>query len=167
MTKHTIQLVINGQTHTLEVEPRRLLVEVLRDDLGLTGTKRGCESSICGACTVLLDGHSVHACSVLAVQANGKSVTTIEGLGRKDHLHPVQKAFYENQGYQCGFCTPGVVMSAVALLSDSPRPTPEEVQLGMAGNLCRCTGYVKIVRSVLAASEAMRQGQEQSAGNAA
>jgi aerobic-type carbon monoxide dehydrogenase small subunit (CoxS/CutS family) len=155
MMKHTIQLLVNGKPHTLEVESRRLLVQVLRDDLGLTGTKRGCESSICGACTVLLDGQSVHACSILAVQANGKSVTTIEGLGTKDHLHPVQKAFYENQGYQCGFCTPGVVMSAVALLNDDPRPTPEEVRLGMAGNLCRCTGYVKIIKSVLAAAEAM------------
>jgi carbon-monoxide dehydrogenase small subunit len=153
--KHRIKLLVNGEPYELEVESRRLLVEVLREDLGLTGTKRGCESSICGACTVLLDGASVHACSILAVQANGKSVTTIEGLGTKNHLHPVQQAFYENQGYQCGFCTPGVILSAVALLSDNPRPTSEEVQLGMAGNLCRCTGYVKIVKSVLAAAEAL------------
>jgi carbon-monoxide dehydrogenase small subunit len=152
--KHTIKLVVNGKSHELEVESRRLLVEVLREELGLTGTKRGCESSTCGACTVLLDGRSVHACSILAVQANGKQVTTIEGIGSKNQLHPVQQAFLSHQGYQCGYCTPGMVMSAVALLDENPNPTDEEIQFGMAGNLCRCTGYVKIVRSVREAAKA-------------
>jgi carbon-monoxide dehydrogenase small subunit len=159
MTEHSIHLVVNDQPYELAVESRRLLVEVLREDLGLTGTKRGCDSSICGACTVLLDGMSVHACSVLAIQANGRRVTTIEGLGTKDDLHPVQKAFYENQGYQCGFCTPGVVLSAVALLHENPNPTPEAIQMGLAGNLCRCTGYVKIVKSVLAAARELQGSQ--------
>ena len=153
--KHTIKLVVNGEPHEIEVESRRLLVEVLREDLGLTGTKRGCESSTCGACTVLLDGLNVHACSLLAVQAHGRRVTTIEGIGNRSHLHPVQQAFLENQGYQCGYCTPGMVMSAVALLDENPDPTAEEIQFGMAGNLCRCTGYVKMVRSVQEAAKAM------------
>ena len=153
--KHVIKLTVNGEPHEIEVESRRLLVDVLREDLGLTGTKRGCESSTCGACTVLLDGLNVHACSILAVQANGRRVTTIEGVGNRDQLHPVQQAFLENQGYQCGYCTPGMVMSAVALLNENPAPTAEDIQFGMAGNLCRCTGYVKIVQSVLAAAEAM------------
>jgi carbon-monoxide dehydrogenase small subunit len=153
--KHTIRLVVNEEAHELEVESRQLLVEVLREDLGLTGTKRGCESSTCGACTVLLDGLNVHACSILAVQVDGRQVTTIEGLGNADQLHPVQQAFLDNQGYQCGFCTPGMVISAVALLDENPHPTAEDVKLGMAGNLCRCTGYVKIVRSVQEAAEAM------------
>lgn len=153
--KYVIKLTVNGEPHEIEVESRRLLVDVLREDLGLTGTKRGCESSTCGACTVLLDGLNVHACSILAVQANGRRVTTIEGVGNRDQLHPVQQAFLENQGYQCGYCTPGMVMSAVALLNENPAPTAEDIQFGMAGNLCRCTGYVKIVHSVLAAAEAM------------
>ena len=153
--KHVIKLTVNGEPHEIEVESRRLLVDVLREDLGLTGTKRGCESSTCGACTVLLDGLNVHACSILAVQANGRRVTTIEGVGNRDQLHPVQQAFFENQGYQCGYCTPGMVMSAIALLNENPAPTAEDIQFGMAGNLCRCTGYVKIVQSVLAAAEAM------------
>ncbi len=152
--KHTIKLIVNGKPHEIEVESRRLLVEVLREDLGLTGTKRGCESSTCGACTVLLDGLSVHACSMLAIQADGRQVTTIEGIGSKDQLHPVQQAFLDHQGYQCGYCTPGMVMSAVALLDENPNPTADDIQFGMAGNLCRCTGYVKIVRSVQEAAKA-------------
>ena len=160
--KNKIKLVVNGTHHEIEVESRRLLVEVLREDLGLTGTKRGCESSTCGACTVLLDGKSVHACSMLAVQADGKQVTTIEGLGSRDRLHVVQQAFLDHQGYQCGYCTPGMVMSAVALLNENPDPTAEEIQFGMAGNLCRCTGYVKIIESVLEAAEAKAASSPQS-----
>lgn len=155
--KHSITLEVNGRRHRLEVEPRRLLVEVIRDDLGLTGTKRGCESNICGSCTVLLEGHSVHACCVLAVQAGGKRVTTVEGLAEGGTLHPVQKGFLDHLGFQCGFCTPGMILSSVALLSENPEPTPEEIRLGLTGNICRCTGYVKIVESVQAAAQGMKE----------
>lgn len=151
--KHTIRLTVNGRERELAVESRRLLAEVLRDDLGLTGTKRGCETNACGACTALLDGQSVHTCSVLAVDADGRQVTTIEGLGDRGHLHPVQRAFLDHLGYQCGFCTPGMVVAAVALLSQTPHPTADEVRRGLTGNLCRCTGYVKIVESVMAAAQ--------------
>lgn len=154
--KQLITLEINGGSYQLEVESRRLLVEVIRDDLGLTGTKRGCESNICGACTVLLNGESVHSCCVLAIQAHGKSVTTIEGAGKDGKLHPVQQGFLDNLGYQCGFCTPGMIMSSIALLNENPNPTPEEIRLGLTGNICRCTGYVKIVQSIQAAAEAIR-----------
>lgn len=154
--KQLIRLEINGRSYQLEVESRRLLVEVIRDDLGLTGTKRGCESNICGACTVLLNGESVHSCCVLAVQAHGKNVMTIEGAGKDGKLHPVQQGFLDNLGYQCGFCTPGMIMSSIALLNENPNPTPEEIRLGLTGNICRCTGYVKIVQSIQAAAEAIR-----------
>lgn len=154
--KHIINLVVNGKAVESEIESRRLLVEVLRDDLGLTGTKRGCESNTCGACTVLVDGLSVHACTLLALQADGSEITTIEGLGEGQQLHPVQQAFLDNLGYQCGFCTPGMIISSVALLNENPTPTEDEVRHGLTGNLCRCTGYVKIMKSVLAAAEAMQ-----------
>jgi aerobic carbon-monoxide dehydrogenase small subunit len=149
---HDITLAVNGILHILRVESRRLLVEVLRDDLGLTGTKRGCETGHCGACTVLLDGAAAHACCVLAVQADGRQVTTIEGLKVGDELHPLQRAFLDELGYQCGFCTPGMVMSSLALLNEKPDPTEEEIRHALTGNLCRCTGYAGIVRSVKAAS---------------
>lgn len=156
--KHHIQLEVNGREHALEVESRRLLIEVLRDDLGLTGAKAACETNNCGACTVLMDGQSVHSCCVLAVQADGKRITTIEGLGRPEALHPVQQAFLDHLGYQCGFCTPGMVMSSAALLAENNDPTDEEVRHYLTGNICRCTGYAKIVESVLAAARRMQAG---------
>jgi aerobic carbon-monoxide dehydrogenase small subunit len=154
-----ITLSVNGEERSSDVEPRRLLVHHLRDDLGLTGTNVGCDTSSCGACTVLLDGESVKACTVLAVQADGHEVTTIEGLaatattdGETGVLHPMQQAFHEQHGLQCGFCTPGMVMAAVSLLRENPHPSEADVRLGLEGNLCRCTGYHNIVRSVLAAA---------------
>lgn len=159
MTKHAIHLTVNGEAQEVEVAARTLLSELLRDDLNLTGTKRGCETAICGACTVHLDGEPVKSCLMLALQARGRSVTTIEGLcGVDGELHPVQKAFVEHGGLQCGYCTPGMIMSAVALLERNPRPTAEEVRNGLGGNLCRCTGYVGIVDSILAAAGKMPSG---------
>jgi aerobic carbon-monoxide dehydrogenase small subunit len=148
----TVRLNVNGVEHTLEVEPRLLLVHALRDRLGLTGTHVGCDTSNCGACTVHLNGDSVKSCTVLAVQADGAEVTTIEGLGTADNLHPMQDAFWNNHGLQCGYCTPGMIMSAAALLVENPNPTEAEVRHGLEGNLCRCTGYHNIVKSVLDAA---------------
>lgn len=145
-----ITVTVNGVEQTREVEPRTLLVQFLRDDLGLTGTNIGCDTSSCGACTIHLDGESAKSCTVLAVQADGRSVTTIEGLADGDELHPMQRAFQQNHGLQCGYCTPGMVMAAVSLLDENPDPTEREVRLGLEGNLCRCTGYHNIVKSVLA-----------------
>ena len=153
--KKTICLVVNGDQYEVAVEPRQTLLEVLRDSLGLTGTKRGCGTGDCGACTVLLDGLPVNSCLVLAVDAKGKDVLTIEGLADGNKLHPIQEAFIEHGGLQCGYCTPGMILSAKALLDENPRPTDEEVKSAIAGNLCRCTGYVKIVESVLAAAEVL------------
>ena len=153
--KKTICLVVNGDQYEVAVEPRQSLLEVLRDSLGLTGTKRGCGTGDCGACTVLLDGLPVNSCLVLAVDAKGKDVLTIEGLADGNKLHPIQEAFIEHGGLQCGYCTPGMILSAKALLDENPRPTDEEVKSAIAGNLCRCTGYVKIVESVLAAAEVL------------
>jgi aerobic carbon-monoxide dehydrogenase small subunit len=162
-----ITLSVNGGERTTDVEPRRLLVHHLRDDLGLTGTNVGCDTSSCGACTVLLDGESVKSCTLLAVQADGHAITTIEGLaatarsnGHDDDdgeaanapLHPMQQAFHTEHGLQCGFCTPGMVLAAVSLLEENPQPTEAEVRQGLEGNLCRCTGYHNIVRAVLAAA---------------
>jgi carbon-monoxide dehydrogenase small subunit len=147
-----VRLNVNGVEHQLDLEPRRLLVHALRDDLGLTGTHVGCDTSNCGACTVHLDGRAVKSCTVLAVQADGASVTTIEGLGTEDHLHPLQEAFWNDHGLQCGYCTPGMIMAAAALLADNPNPTEDEVRHGLEGNLCRCTGYHNIVKAVLDAS---------------
>jgi aerobic carbon-monoxide dehydrogenase small subunit len=150
-----ITLAVNGEERGGDVEPRVLLVHYLRDALGLTGTNVGCDTSSCGACTVLLDGESVKACTLLAVQADGHEVTTIEGLAPTGDgaLHPVQRAFHEQHGLQCGFCTPGMVMAAVSLLRENPHPTEEEVRLGLEGNLCRCTGYHNIVEAVLVAAD--------------
>ena len=147
-----ISLTVNGQGHSREVEPRLLLAHFLRDVLGLTGTNIGCDTSSCGACTVHVDGESVKSCTMLAVQANGRDVTTIEGLATDGALHPMQEAFRECHGLQCGYCTPGMVMAATSLLEENPNPTEEEVRLGLEGNLCRCTGYHNIVRAVLAAA---------------
>jgi aerobic carbon-monoxide dehydrogenase small subunit len=147
-----VRLKVNGEEHELEVEPRLLLVHALRDQLGLTGTHVGCDTSNCGACTVHLDGKSVKSCTVLAVQADGVEVTTIEGLGSEDDLHPVQEAFWNNHGLQCGYCTPGMIMAAAALLEENPKPSEHEIRRGLEGNLCRCTGYHNIIKSVLDAS---------------
>src|SRR3954467_11040318 len=142
-----VSLVVNGQSKAVDVEPRRLLVQVLREDLGLTGTHVGCDTSQCGACTVLLDGAAVKSCSLFAVQAEGRSVTTIEGLATDGKLHPVQQAFWDQHGLQCGFCTPGMIVSTCDLLARNPHPTEAEIRTGLEGNLCRCTGYNHIVKA--------------------
>ncbi len=147
-----IRVGVNGVAHENDVEPRLLLVQYLREAVGLTGTKIGCDTSSCGACTVLVDGESVKSCTMLAVQADGSEVTTIEGLAPEGGLHPVQAAFREHHGLQCGFCTAGMVMATVSLLDEIPEPTERDVRLGLEGNLCRCTGYHNIVRAVLAAA---------------
>ena len=143
-----ITITVNGASHELEVEPRELLVYVLRERLGLTGTNVGCDTTSCGACTVLLDGESVKACTLLAVQADGRELTTIEGLADNGELHPVQQAFHEQHGLQCGYCTPGMVMATVSLLREHPDPSEDEIRHALEGNLCRCTGYVNIVKAV-------------------
>ena len=145
-----VTITVNGTTHESEVEPRTLLVQYVREHLGLTGTNIGCDTSSCGACSLHLNGESVKSCTVLAVQADGGTVTTIEGLSQGDVMHPMQQAFMENHGLQCGFCTPGMVMAAIGLLNEIPNPTEEQVRIGLEGNLCRCTGYHNIVKSVLA-----------------
>jgi carbon-monoxide dehydrogenase small subunit len=154
--KRSITLNVNGATRTVEVEPRALLVYVLRDELDLTGTHIGCDTSQCGACTVLIDGRAVKSCTVLAVQAEGAEITTIEGLSGDDGLHPLQQAFWDKHGLQCGFCTPGFIMTAVDLLSQNPEPSEVEIRHAIEGNLCRCTGYQNIVAAIQAASVAKR-----------
>jgi aerobic carbon-monoxide dehydrogenase small subunit len=146
-------LNVNGVDHELNVEPRLLLVHALRDSLNLTGTHVGCDTSNCGACTVHVDGASVKSCTILAVQADGAEITTIEGIGSEDNLHPMQEAFYNNHGLQCGYCTPGMIMAAAALIAENPDPTEDEVRQGLEGNLCRCTGYHNIVKAVLDAAD--------------
>lgn len=155
MSQHVIEITVNDEAHRVEVPARRLLSDLLRDDLYLTGTKRGCETGVCGACSVLVDGQVVKSCLMLAVQARGRAVTTVEGLAKGGQLHPLQQCFVAHGGLQCGYCTPGFLMTAQALLQDNPRPTQEQVCAGLNGNLCRCTGYVGIVESVLAAAENM------------
>lgn len=150
-----ISITVNGVVQTHEVEPRLLLVDYLREVLGLTGTNIGCDTSQCGACTILVDGQSVKSCTVLAVQADGSVITTIEGLAQNGQLHPLQEAFWENHGLQCGYCTPGMILAAEDLLSNNPDPSEAEVRHGLEGNLCRCTGYQNIVAAVLAAAESM------------
>ena len=151
---HSVTINVNGQSRTEEVEPRLFLVHFLRDRLGLTGTNVGCDTSQCGACTVIMDGQAVKSCTVLALQADGSSVTTIEGLAKDGKLHPMQTAFWEKHGLQCGFCTPGMIMTAVDLLQRNPHPTEGQVRDGLEGNLCRCTGYENIVRAVMSAADA-------------
>lgn len=151
----TIRIEVNGRTHEREVEPRKLLVHFLRDDLGLTGANVGCETSLCGSCTVLIDGRAVKSCAQLAVQADGSRITTIEGLAQNGQLHPMQKAFHEHHGLQCGFCTPGMILTAVGLLADTPEPSEAEIREGLKGNICRCTGYHNIVKAVAAAADEM------------
>ena len=148
--KMKVSITVNGKEHHGDVEPRTLLVHYIREVIGLTGTNVGCDTSSCGACTIHMNGEAVKSCTILAVQADGASVTTIEGLARDGVMHPMQTAFMENHGLQCGYCTPGMVMAAVGLLNENPKPTEEQVRLGLEGNLCRCTGYHNIVKSVLA-----------------
>ena len=147
--KQTIQLRVNGYLYQVDVKPRRLLVDLLRDDLGLKGTKKGCDSGDCGACSVILDGKIVNSCLVLAVDAKEKDILTIEGLAKGDELHPLQEAFVRYGAVQCGYCSPGMILTAKVLLDKNPRPTEEEVKRAMDGNLCRCTGYVKIIEAIL------------------
>jgi carbon-monoxide dehydrogenase small subunit len=147
-----VSITVNGAEHTLELEPRELLVYVLREGLGLTGTNVGCDTSSCGACTVLLDGESVKSCTLLGVQVDGHEITTIEGLATNGTMHPVQEAFHEQHGLQCGYCTPGFIMATVSLLEETPNPTEEEIRHALEGNLCRCTGYHNIVRAVQTAA---------------
>lgn len=156
--KRVIELKINGMIHELAVEPHRTLLEVLREQLGYTGTKKGCDSGDCGACTVIADGRAVLSCLMLAVEAQGKDIVTIEGLASGDELHPVQRAFVERGAVQCGFCTPGMVLSAKALLDRVPSPTRAQVRRAIAGNLCRCTGYAKVVEAIEVAARQMAQG---------
>jgi aerobic carbon-monoxide dehydrogenase small subunit len=156
MKKKEIEVVVNGRSHRAEVPTRRMLSDFLRDDLFLTGTKRGCETGVCGACSVLMDGEVVKSCLSLAVQADGHEITTVEGLATGNELHPIQEAFMQHGGLQCGYCTPGFMIMAIALLNETPDPTEDEIRRGLNGNLCRCTGYVGIVESIRAAAEKMR-----------
>jgi carbon-monoxide dehydrogenase small subunit len=150
---HSVTITVNGQAHTEEVEARLLLVHLLRDRLGLTGTNIGCDTSQCGSCTVIMDGQAVKSCTVLAVQADGSQVTTIEGLAHDGQLHPMQTAFWEKHGLQCGFCTPGMILTAVDLLQRNPHPSEAEIRHGLEGNLCRCTGYANIVQAIRQVAE--------------
>jgi len=156
----SVEITVNGLTYNKQVEPRRLLSDFLREDLDLRGTHVGCEHGICGACTVLMNGHTVRSCLMFAVQANGAEITTIEGLAKNGELHPLQEGFWENHGLQCGFCTPGFLLSACELLERNPDPTEEEVRVGLSGNMCRCTGYQGIVESVLAAAAKMKENSK-------
>jgi carbon-monoxide dehydrogenase small subunit len=152
-----VTITVNGKSYKRDVEPRTLLVHFIRDTLGLTGTNVGCETSLCGACTVLMDGQSVKSCTQLAVQADGSSITTIEGLAQNGNLHPLQEGFWEKHGLQCGYCTPGMILAAYDLLQNNPNPTEDEIRHGLEGNLCRCTGYHNIVKAVQYAAEKMKQ----------
>ena len=156
MSTHKISLKLNGESHTREVESRLLLVHLIREDLNLTGTHIGCDTTSCGACTVIMNGRPVKSCTVFAVQADGAEVTTVEGLAQNGTLHPIQEGFMEKHGLQCGYCTPGMMMTSVALLKDNPSPSEEEIRWGISGNLCRCTGYVNIVKAVQYAAEKMK-----------
>jgi carbon-monoxide dehydrogenase small subunit len=153
-----ITLVVNGTEHTADIEPRRLLVDFIRSTLKLTGTHIGCDTTSCGVCTVLLDGTPVKSCTVFAVQANGRSITTVEGLKQNGQLAPIQEAFKEHHGLQCGFCTPAMMLVGSALIAENPSPSEDDVRWAISGNLCRCTGYVNIVKSIRAAAEATSQG---------
>ena len=159
MRSQTIALKVNGVEHEVVVEPRLLLVHCLRDVLRLTGTHIGCETSHCGACTVHLDGRAIKSCSLFAVQADGREITTVEGLEQNGTLHPIQEGFWQEHGLQCGFCTPGMMMTATAFLKDHPQPSEDEIRVAISGNLCRCTGYVNIVKSIQHAAAKLRQGE--------
>ena len=157
MKQEEIVLKVNGTNYRLSIDPRRTLVEVLRENLGLTGTKKSCNEGDCGACTIMMDGKPVASCLVLAMDAQGKEILTIEGLSEGEKLHPIQEAFLKHGAIQCGFCTPGMVMSAKALLDENPKPTTAEIRKAISGNLCRCTGYQHIVDSIMAASKMMQK----------
>ena len=165
MTEH-ISLTVNGRPREAEVEPRRLLVQLIREELNLTGTHVGCDTSQCGACTVHVDGHAIKSCTMLAVQADGSSVTTIEGMAPTEGLHPLQQAFWEKHGLQCGFCTPGMIMVAADLLSQNPDPSDPEIRHALEGNYCRCTGYQNIVAAIREAAAVIRAGATAPAGSA-
>jgi len=156
MSTHHIKVTLNGAAHETEVEARTLLVHFIRETLGMTGTHIGCDTTSCGACTVMLNGKTVKSCTVFAVQADGGEVMTVEGLAQNGNLHPIQEGFMEKHGLQCGFCTPGMMLSSLALLRQNPNPTEEEIRWALSGNLCRCTGYVNIVKAVQYAAEKMR-----------
>jgi len=159
MGSQKISLKVNGVDHEVVVEPRLLLVHCLREVLRLTGTHIGCETSHCGACTVHLDGKAIKSCSLFAVQAHGREITTVEGLEQDGTLHPIQEGFWQEHGLQCGFCTPGMMMTATAFLKDRPQPTEDEIRVAISGNLCRCTGYMNIVKSIQYAAAKLRQGE--------
>jgi len=159
MGSQKISLKVNGVDHEVVVEPRMLLVHCLREVLRLTGTHIGCETSHCGACTVHLDGKAIKSCSLFAVQADGREITTVEGLEQDGTLHPIQEGFCQEHGLQCGFCTPGMMMTATAFLKDRPQPTEDEIRIAISGNLCRCTGYMNIVKSIQYAAAKLRQGE--------
>jgi len=159
MGSQKISLKVNGVDHEVVVEPRLLLVHCLREVLRLTGTHIGCETSHCGACTVHLDGKAIKSCSLFAVQADGREITTVEGLEQDGTLHPIQEGFWQEHGLQCGFCTPGMMMTATAFLKDRPQPTEDEIRVAISGNLCRCTGYMNIVKSIQYAAAKLRQGE--------
>jgi carbon-monoxide dehydrogenase small subunit len=158
MSRHTITVTVNGDKHTREVEARRLLVHLLREDLALTGTHIGCDTTSCGACTVLVNGVAMKSCTLFAVQADGASIETIEGVAQNGQLHPLQEGFWEKHGLQCGFCTPGMIMSAKHLLSKNPNPTEAEIRFAISGNLCRCTGYNNIVEAIQYAAAKLNEG---------
>jgi carbon-monoxide dehydrogenase small subunit len=157
MSTHHVTVTINGVAHEAAIEARLLLVHFLRETLNMTGTHIGCDTTSCGACTVLLNGKAIKSCTMFAVQADGSEITTVEGLSQNGALHPIQEGFTQNHGLQCGFCTPGMMMASVALLSENPNPSEDEIRWGISGNLCRCTGYVNIVKAVQYAAEKMRE----------
>jgi carbon-monoxide dehydrogenase small subunit len=159
-TRHTMRLTVNGRDYEGRVESRKTLVDFLRDDLRLTGTHIGCEHGVCGACTIRMDGRTVRSCLLFAVQADGARLETVEGLSPSDRLHPLQQAFHEHHALQCGYCTPGMLMTALELLEDNPQPHERDIRIGLAGNLCMCTGYLNIVRAVKAAAERLRAPSE-------
>ncbi|MEE2754972.1 MAG: (2Fe-2S)-binding protein [Candidatus Latescibacterota bacterium] len=155
--KHNISMIVNGQTYEVSVEPRKTLLSVLRDQLHLTGTKEGCSTGDCGACTIIMDGATYTSCLVLGVEANGRDITTVEGIAEEGKLHPVQESFVKKGGLQCGFCTAGLIVSSAALLNENPDPSEDDVQTALAGNLCRCTGYTKITEALKDASKVMKR----------
>ena len=159
MDNIVVNVTVNGQSYRIETRPNQTLLYLLREELGLTGAKDGCSEGECGACTVLMDGEPVNACLVLAGQANGREVLTIEGLAQNGQLHPVQRSFVETAAVQCGFCTPGLIMASVALIDHTPNPSPDDIRVALSGNLCRCTGYTKIVEAVQRAAEEVKRGQ--------
>lgn len=159
MSKHTITMTVNGEQHKAEVESRLLLVHFIRENLSLTGTHIGCDTTSCGACTLMIDGQAIKSCTMFAVQANGKQIETIEGVATNGVLHPLQEGFWEKHGLQCGFCTPGMIMSAKALLEKNPNPSEAEIRWGISGNLCRCTGYSKIIEAIQYAAAKQRLNQ--------